>query len=91
MRKSFFLQQCFTYVRIFVIYFLRTSEFLIFYSQSFLELLQSSLLLLSGHFQMELNLPGESAVTKTGRIGFQDLTNAVLGAEIAVLLHGGYV
>lgn len=30
-------------------------------------------------------------MTKTGRILFQDLTRAVAGAEIAVLLHEGYV
>lgn len=30
-------------------------------------------------------------MTKTGRILFQDLTRAMAGAEIAVLLHEGYV
>lgn len=73
----FFLQQRFTYVRIFVTYFLRSSELFIFYSQTFLEHLQSSLLLLPWRFQAELNLSDESAVTRTGRILFQDLTRAV--------------
>lgn len=82
--EFFSLQQHFTYIRIFVTYLLRTSELFIFPSQSFLELLQPSFLLFSGHFQTELNLSGESAVTKTSRILFQDLTSAVAGGEIAV-------
>lgn len=90
-KRVLFLQQCFTYVRIFVTYFLRTSELFIFLSQSFLELLQPFFLLFSGHFQTELNFSGESAVPTTGRILFQDLTSAVAGAEIVVLLHEGYV
>lgn len=83
MRKSFFPAAMLHICKDFCYVFPQNFR-AVFYSQSFLELLQLSLWLLSGHFQTKLNISGESAGAKTGRILFQDLNSAVAEAEIAV-------